>query len=43
MSLQDVSYNPHHSHLQMELNYGKTPNKWVDMLSMIHMELIIII
>jgi hypothetical protein len=27
----------------MELNCEKTPNKWVDVLSMIHMELISII
>jgi hypothetical protein len=29
--------------LQMELNCGKSPIKWVDVLSMIHMELISII
>jgi hypothetical protein len=30
-------------HLRMELNCGKTLNKWVDVLSMMHMELINII
>jgi hypothetical protein len=29
--------------LQMELNCEKTPNKWADVLSTIHMELISII
>jgi hypothetical protein len=32
-----------YSHLWMELNYGKTPNERVDMLSMIHTELISVI
>jgi hypothetical protein len=29
-----------YSHLQIELNYGKAPNKWVNVSSTIHIKLI---